>query len=515
VDWIALWQLDEDRAAMKFLRALGYLLFAAFLLIPRPASAHVGSKDVFEEASAGPYKLYVTVRMPNVIPGVAIVEVRSTGAPVSGIDITPLPLTGEGSTHAPTADAMKPSAADPAFYTGSVWMMTTGSWQVRFAIKGAAGTLTTAVPVSATAITTLGMDRPLSITLAVLGLLLFFGMAGIVAAAIRESRLPVGDKATPSARRRSLVAMGVSLAVMLVAILLGAKWWNVEAASFSDYVYHPLHTEAQLSENQLDLKITSFTPGNPFLSRANSDFIPDHGKLMHLYAIRQPGLDAVYHLHPTQIAAGDFRLALPSMPAGTYNLYGDVVHANGFPETLVTTLAVPAGMTAAPAGADDASAQTSPVTAPPLGTSFRLPDGYTMVWDPPAKLTADTAYSFHFRLLAPNGGPATDMQPYMGMAGHAAFVKLDGSVFAHVHPEGSAAMAAVMLANPGEPSSPNSMADMPGMAGMSHPPGAAQALDSNTVDFPYGFPTPGRYRIIVQMKHNTTVETGVFDATAQ
>ena len=33
-----------------------------------------------------------------------------------------------------------------------------------------------------------------------------------------------------------------------------------------------------------------------------------------------------------------------------------------------------------------------------------------------------------------------------------------------------------------------------------------------TVTFPYGFPTSGRYRIFLQMKHGATVETGVFDA---
>jgi hypothetical protein len=37
----------------------------------------------------------------------------------------------------------------------------------------------------------------------------------------------------------------------------------------------------------------------------------------------------------------------------------------------------------------------------------------------------------------------------------------------------------------------------------------------NTVEFPYGFPSSGRYRIFVQMKHGATIETGVFDATAQ
>src|SRR5216683_2319473 len=70
-----------------------------------------------------------------------------------------------------------------------------------------------------------------------------------------------------------------------------------------------------------------------------------------------------------------------------------------------------------------------------------------MVWDRPSALTADIAYTFRFRLLDADGKPAPDMQPYMGMAGHAAFVKTDGTVFAHTHPEGSAAMAALMLAN--------------------------------------------------------------------
>ena len=439
-------------------------------------------------------------------------EVKTSGAPVRGIDITPLPLVGEASKHPPAADAMKASTADPAFFTGGIWMMASGSWQVRLAVQGSAGSYVTAVPVPAVAISTLRMDRSLGIILAVLGVLLVLGMAGIVAAAIREARLKPGLAPSPSARRRAAIATVASLAVMGLFVWGGAVWWNVEAASFADYVYRPLETEAVLSGDTLDLKINSFTPENKYRSRRNNDFIPDHGHLMHLYAIRQPGMDAVFHLHPTQVAAGDFRLALPAMPPGSYTLYGDVVHANGFPETLVTNLTVPAGLPSAPAGPDDASAVTQPLSAPPLGTSFRLPDGYTMVWDAPASLTAGTAYSFHFRLLAPNGGPAPDMQPYMGMAGHAAFVKTDGSVFAHVHPEGSAAMAAVMLANPVAPATPDSMPDMPGMSGMAHPPGVPQGPEANSVEFPYGFPTPGRYRIFVQMKHNTTVETGVFDA---
>ncbi len=55
---------------------------------------------------------------------------------------------------------------------------------------------------------------------------------------------------------------------------------------------------------------------------------------------------------------------------------------------------------------------------------------------------------------------------------------------------------------------------MPGM----DMPGMKMPADDplpNEVIFPYGFPTPGWYRIFVQMKHGNTVETGVFDADAQ
>jgi hypothetical protein len=41
---------------------------------------------------------------------------------------------------------------------------------------------------------------------------------------------------------------------------------------------------------------------------------------------------------------------------------------------------------------------------------------------------------------------------------------------------------------------------------------ASAAALPNEVSFPYGFPTPGRYRIFIQMKHGETVETGAFDA---
>jgi hypothetical protein len=93
----------------------------------------------------------------------------------------------------------------------------------------------------------------------------------------------------------------------------------------------------------------------------------------------------------------------------------------------------------------------------------------------------------------------------MGMPGHAAFVKNDGTVFAHIHPSGSVSMAALMVANP-------SMRDQ----GMQH---MINQMPMNglpaEVSFPYAFPTPGEYRIIVNMKHGGVIETGIFDASVK
>jgi hypothetical protein len=209
------------------------------------------------------------------------------------------------------------------------------------------------------------------------------------------------------------------------------------------------------------------------------------------------------------------------MPPGTYRLFADIVHRSGFPETLTSTLTIPPGLPATPLAPEDAKALPPAVGAITLGSSYKLPDGYTMVWDKPAAIAANTGYSFRFTLLDPSGKPAGDMQPYLGMPGHAAWVKTDGTTFAHTHPEGSAAMPAVMMAaaadaTPGADSA--AMPDMPGMsaADVAAPSAASGAQPiSPTVEFPYGFPAPGAYRVFIQMKHGSTVETGVFDAQVQ
>jgi hypothetical protein len=114
-------------------------------------------------------------------------------------------------------------------------------------------------------------------------------------------------------------------------------------------------------------------------------------------------------------------------------------------------------------------------------------------------LKANQPYWFRFRVEDKDGKPATNLEPYMGMAGHAVFMSTDGNVFAHVHPAGSVSMAAVNLA--GNPKA--------GMENMDHNSGGAE------VSFPYGFPKAGDYRIFVQVKRAGKIETAEFVAKAE
>jgi len=164
-------------------------------------------------------------------------------------------------------------------------------------------------------------------------------------------------------------------------------------------------------------------------------------------------------------------------------------------ETLVASIDFP-DIPGSPLTGDDAGGRTPPVSTASKGDQIaQLADGYRLIWERPDKLAPGRLASFQFRVEDQAGKPAEDMELYMGMQGHAAFVKTDGTVFAHIHPSGTVAMAALALAQPD-----------PHAGHMGH--SAIPAL----VSFPYALPTSGAYRIIVQVKRGGHVETAVFDA---
>jgi len=482
-------------------------LLGVFLLAAASGFAHVGSPDVFYDGQAGPYRLLVTIRTPSVIPGVAEIEVRSAASDVRTVRIVPTLLTGPGAKFAPVPDLAQRSKDDPQFYTGSLWMMTSGSWQVRVTAEGAKGKGVLSVPVPALSSGTKTMQAPIGIMLGVLGLLLLAGAVSIVGAAVREGQLEPGMAPDPARVRRARLVMAATTVFVLAVAGLGGLWWKSEAGNYDQHIFKPLQMSATL-ENGSRLILHLTDPGW-MRWRKVDDLVPDHNHLMHLYAIGLPEMDKVWHLHPDRVEAGKFAKDLPPMPAGRYALYGDIVHADGLPETLVTDITLPA-VAGQPMQGDDSGGAGPPISqADSNRTTAQLADGSRMIWERNAgPLQAKRAMFFRFRLEDADGKPARDVELYMGMPGHAAFVRSDRSVFAHVHPSGSVPMASLSLTqNAGDGGA--------AMAGMDHTSMAMMQALPPEVSFPYGFPKSGEYRIYVQVKRGGRVETGVFDARVE
>lgn len=474
---------------MKFL--------AIFTLCALPLLAHVGSPDVFYEGPAGPYRLLVTIRPPQVIPGVAAVEVRTTSPDVRQVRIVPLPLTGPAARLAPRPDVAQRSAEDPQFYTGSLWLMATGSWQVRVSVDGARGPGVLSVPVPALSTRILRLQGPREAVLIPLGLLLVLGIVSIVGAGVREAQLPAGAQPDGVRVRSARAAMAVTVTVVIAIVWLGNLWWTAEAGAYQRNLFKPLRLDATIgSDSRMQLRLED--PG--WLTRQTDDLIPDHGHLMHLYMIHVPQMDRVWHLHPVRTAPATFTQSLPPMPAGRYALYGDIVHASGFPDTATAEIDL-LPVAGQPLMGDDSAGSGPPLAKADYNRSVALlPDGYRMTWERGSpSFRAGHPYEFRFRLDDPSGRPARDMELYMGMQGHAAFLSPDGSVFAHIHPSGSVPMAALSLTAMPDPHAGMMMSGSP-------PP---------EVSFPYGFPKAGAYRLFVQLKRGGVVETGVFDARVE
>jgi hypothetical protein len=500
-----------------------FALLTLFLASALPLSAHVGSPDVFYEGKAGPYSVIVTIRVPQVIPGVAEIQIRSESGDVRSIRVVPMRLAGPGSNLPPTPDLAAQSKDDPQFFTASLWLMESGALQVRVLVDGALGQGEVSVPVPSSAQRTLPMRKSLAGLLFALMLLLALGAVFIVGAIVREGNLEGGEVPSDARQRRARRAMVVTAVLVTVLLFLGKAWWGSNAMDFQRSVdfFKPPHAALKLVDGHrleirvepADIRVGRNGLRSPTYLRL-SDVIPDHGHLMHFFLLRVPELVAMWHLHPEQVQGDAFAVDLPDMPAGRYQIFADVVDPRGYPWTLVGSFDLPR-IAGKPLAGDD-----SMWSGAPLGTSAEdsrnstLPDGGHIVWQRPAgPLKAGVPLEFNFAVQDRDGQPAKGMEHYMGMAGHAEFVRSDLSVFAHVHPAGSVSMAALELAQAGLPAGTES-AQEPMSMPMAMPMSESGPLPPE-VRFPFGFPQAGDYRIFVQIKRAGQVETGVFDAHVQ
>ena len=495
------------------------LACAALVILAAPdARAHIGSPNVYFTGQAGPYAVRVVIRPPLALPGRAEVNVTVVeGEGVKQVRLLAAPA-GVAPEMLPPPDVASPVGGVAGLHAAELWIMAPGAYGVRVAVAGIRGEGETVVPLNAVNQAPAGMAPWLRVALGILGIALGGGAVLVAAATAREAPLAPGVAPSEADRSRGTVAGGAMAAVLAVAAVLGwGAWRRMDADYRSNQLFQPLPIAARAEvvgpRRVVRLRALPDARGRAEWPR----LVTDHGKLMHLFLLREPELDAFAHIHPRPVGE-EYVVTVPPLPAGTYRLYADVTQESGLSQTLTTTVALPE---APPSSAADPDPSLAPdpddswnVAAAPPGPATAVPllNGYRMSWRNPEAAGRPGEARLEFEVTDPQGRPAR-LTPYMGMMGHAAVRRDDGAVFAHLHPAGSISMASQMVFEAAQSPPPSGTG---GMAGMDHSRhmAAHDAPAVSQVAFPYAFPRRGSYRIWVQVKLDDTVMTGVFDARA-
>ena len=518
------------------------------LLAPAVTRAHVGSPNVFFEGHAGEYPVRVAIRPPAVLPGTAQVDVRFADGLVTNVSIEARVFGAGEEARQPIVRAAA-VRGDTNLFNGAIWLMLKGSYSVDVTAEGSKGAGKVSVPLNSAALQAPVMRGGWQGVLIGIGVLLFLGAVGLAGAAARDYGLDEGALAPVRDKRRGYLAAVVTALVLGGGIIAGkARWQAMDRDFRSNALNKPSPVLASTKTNAgMQFLHLENARENTALGPTWENLAADHGKLMHLFLLKEPGYEAFAHLHPVRRDGHSFESIVPPLPAGRYDLYAEITYDNGANETLVTNIElnavggaapqmnpmtnsvndvlcqsgiIPTGNAAAPIAldADDSwhvarrelnglkdQNQALMATAGSPNLKFcRLMGGASMVYEGPTALAPDQETSLRFSLFDADGKPVS-LEPYMGMLGHAVVRRMDGTVFTHLHPMGTISMAAQTI-----------------LAGQQRDPGTnliAQSLSrqikENAVSFPYAFPRGGEYRVWVQVRVSGRVLTGVFDLTVK
>lgn len=544
------------------------ILSTFFICISILADSHIGSPGVTFEGKAGAYGVMVLITPPDVIPGTAIIHIYTKGDGIESIWAKPV-YWFAGSKGTPSADQMLPVPNEPGHYQGLVWLMNAGASGIDLEIKGSSGVGNILVPVMAVSTTQREMPSSLGWILFALCVFLVGLMVTIISASVSDGLVKPSDEITSRVLRKRWIGAGVS-AVLLILILWGGKsWWNSWASDYKRFMYKPLSASSTISQlrgqNMLELKIDTTPHAQLNHTRKLSYIVPDHGKLMHMFLVRAGSMDVFAHLHPQRKDSATYVTPLPPLPNGKYLIFADITRLSGFSETIPDTIEIDTkvpvtlvSMDSISLNRDDTYFTTNPIstsasasnTADGImvcgkpGVKTTLPDGSTAIWEHNSNesFVAEKLYELTFNILDENGKPAV-LDPYLGMMGHAVVMKDDGSVYIHLHPVGSYSMASqqTMLNRFEKETGPVNwekltrssvfmdsinqvVANLDAMSeedrnkvlmeNMNHQVDTEHP-EHSVVTFPYSFPSPGNYRIWIQMKRNGKILNSAFDAVVE
>ncbi|MEO1051053.1 MAG: hypothetical protein AAFX87_10515 [Bacteroidota bacterium] len=537
------------------------------LLVNSFGSGHIGSPGVTLEGEAGPYSVTVIVNSPDVIPGTATVDVYIVDPSVSEVQLKPI-YWFAGSSGTPKADLAIPVPGESGHYKGEIWLMSPGSASIEVNVVGELGEGSILLPVMAVSTAKREMDSSLGWTLGGLGIFLVILMVTIISLSNGDSLLKPGEPTTRKIKTKRWVGATIGLVLLMLIVWGGNNWWNSWSSNYERFMYKPFTASSwvttQDEKQVLSFAIDSTRLEQLYLTRSINYLIPDHGKIMHMFLLKMGTLDVFAHLHPLRKDSALFETIIPPLPAGDYYVFTDVTRLSGFSETIADTISIPNANEQVATHWNDSllmdTDDTYYITDPIVKTEDQIliPGGDIVICGSPGQKTilpdssyvtlelpesrefkSKQLYQLTFAFEDENGQPS-ELEPYLGMMGHAVVFKEDGSVYIHLHPVGSYSMASQevmetrfegksgrvdwnVLPKQGifRDSIDQVIAELNSLPyatrdsllglGMNHSYDDPDHPDHAVVKFPYAFPEAGQYRIYVQMKRNQKILNGAFD----
>jgi Heavy metal binding domain len=167
-----------------------------------------------------------------------------------------------------------------------------------------------------------------------------------------------------------------------------------------------------------------FAVRHPDSGAAVTSFIDVHERPFHLFIVRRD-LETFAHLHPERAADGSFEIT-HALDPGEYVLIADFLPAGGTPQLVQRVVATP--------GYNGPLFSASrPIS---VGPREQVVSGLRIRLDATSpKPRRETPLRFQIT-DASTGAPVTDLEPYLGAAGHMLLVSDDASTAIHAHPEG-------------------------------------------------------------------------------
>lgn len=220
-----------------------------------------------------------------------------------------------------------------------------------------------------------------------------------------------------------------------------------------------------------------FTVHHPLTGAPAKEFATVHEKLFHLFVISRD-LNEFAHIHPQAHPDGSFTIEHTLPKPGHYMLFADFLPLGG--GTQIT------GLPLATAGVDtDLVAARAALS--PDGVLTKVADGVKVeITNERTEILGGEEVDLIFRFSdAASDAPVTDLQPYLGAAGHLVILSEDMTEYVHAHPR----------------------EDRP--AGETGP--VAYGPD---VLFDALLPRPGRYRAWLQFQRNGRLSTVSFTFAA-